>query len=888
MWTSTILSIDSFKYYIIFVDHYTRYTWFYPLKQKSHIKQTFITFKALVENHFDCKIQNFYSDNGGEFIALRSFFSDHGISHLTSPPHTPEHNGVAERKHQHIVETGLTLLHQALIPTTYWTYSFAAAVYLINRMSMPQLNQQSPYLKLFGKPPNYLKLCVFGCMCFPWLRPYAKHKLDDRSLPCVFLGYSLTQSTYLCLHQQTGRIYTSRHVQFVETTFPFQTPSREPNKVTESPPIFAPPTSIPLHTAPLVQPTSTAGGAPPSPIVPSPAPSVPTEQTNNVVTETNSTDIISSAAQVPPEPIPPAPIPTTPDPTSPPQNSQQNQPPTPLPSPSSSSSSSLAPPPPPQNVHPMKTRAKNNILKPNKKLTLLSETKPFIPKTVNQAMRDEKWRNAMGDEYNAQIRNQTFELVPPAPHQNVIPTKWLYTIKYLANGTIDRYKTRWVARGDNQEYGINYAETFSPVLKSISIWLVLQLAVTRSWGIKQLDVNNAFLQGTLSDEVYVSQPPGFVDPDKPHHVCRLKKALYCLKQAPRAWYQELKSFLCDMGCHNSVADTSVFIYIKGDNIVYVLVYVDDIIITASNNTLLDGVIRVLSARFSLKNPTNLNYFLGIEVTRTTKGLHMMQRKYIQDLLSKTEMWDAKPVTSPMATSPKLTLHSGTALDDPSEYRTVLGSLQYLSFTRPDIAYSVNRLSQLMHRPTDLHWQAAKRILRYLAGTISHGIYLSARSPLSLHVFSDADWAGDVDDFVSTNAYIMYLGSTPIAWTSKKQTGVARSSTEAEYRSVANTTAEIIWVCSLLSELGVSLPSIPTVYCDNVGATYLSANPVFHSRMKHLTLDFHFVRQNVQTGALRVSHISTHDQLADALTKPLPRQRFNELMRKIGVTAVPPS
>lgn len=174
----------------------------------------------------------------------------------------------------------------------------------------------------------------------------------------------------------------------------------------------------------------------------------------------------------------------------------------------------------------------------------------------------------------------------------------------------------------------------------------------------------------------------------------------------------------------------------------------------------------------------------------------------------------------------------------------------------------------MHLPTDIHWQAVKRVLRYLVGTMSHGIYLSTGSPTSLHAFSDADWAGDVDDFVSTNAYILYLGTTSIAWSSKKQTGVARSSTEAEYRSVANTAAEISWVCSLLTELGFTLPATPVIYCDNVGATYLSANPVFHSRMKHLALDFHFVRQNVQSGAIRVDQVSTRDQLADALTKPL--------------------
>ncbi|CAA7051295.1 unnamed protein product [Microthlaspi erraticum] len=401
------------------------------------------------------------------------------------------------------------------------------------------------------------------------------------------------------------------------------------------------------------------------------------------------------------------------------------------------------------------------------------------------------------------------------------------------------YKAWWVARGFNQQYGIDYAETFSPVVKSITLRVALQLAVSCNWDIKQLDVNNAFLQGTLTDEVYVTQPPGFIDKDRPDHACRLHKALYGLKQAPRAWYQELRNYLLALGFQNSLADTSVFVYSKGADLLYTLVYVDDIIVTGSSTALVDRFIAAISSRFSLKDPTDLSYFLGIEATRSQKGLHLMQRKYIIDLLTRTNMLNSKPVATPMSPTPKLSLNFGSPLDDPSQYRTVIGSLQYLGYTRPDIAYAVNRLSQFMHRPTDEHWNAAKRVLRYLAGTASHGFFLRANNPLTLHAYSDADWAGDVDDFVSTNAYILYIGATPIAWSSKKQKGVARSSTEAEYRSVANTAAELRWVYSLLTELHVNLTNDPVVYCDNVGATYLCANPVFHSRMKHLALDYHY-------------------------------------------------
>lgn len=247
------------------------------------------------------------------------------------------------------------------------------------------------------------------------------------------------------------------------------------------------------------------------------------------------------------------------------------------------------------------------------------------------------------------------------------------------------------------------------------------------------------------------------------------------------------------------------------------------------------------------------------------------------------MHDSKPVSTPLALNPPLTYSTSSPICNHKDYRAILGSLQYLSFTRPDVAYAVNKLSQYVHCPSNDHWLALKRLLRYLNGTSHYGLQLHRQSPLRLHAFTDADWAGDKDNYISTTGYLVYLGRNPVSWSSKKQRALARSSTEAEFRAVADTTAKVILLRSLLLELNITLPKQPDIYCDNLGATHYSTNPVFHSRMKHLALAFHFVREQVQLGTIRVQHISGDDQPADALTKPLPKSRFYALLAKIGLS-----
>jgi histone deacetylase 1/2 len=497
------------------------------------------------------------------------------------------------------------------------------------------------------------------------------------------------------------------------------------------------------------------------------------------------------------------------------------------------------------------------------------------PQHLNEALENKNWKEAMDLEYSALMKNKTWHLVPPKKGTNIIDCKWVYKIKRKSDGSLDRYKARLVAKGFKQRYGIDYDDTFSPVVKAATIRIVLSVAVSKGWSLRQLDVQNAFLHGLLEEEVYMKQPPGYEDKSLPNYVCKLDKALYGLKQAPRAWYSRLSMKLQDLGFKPSKADTSLFFYEKGNISMYVLVYVDDIIVASSTPSATSALLNDLNKDFALKDLGDLHYFLGIEVNKVLDGIILTQEKYASDVLKRVGMSDCKPVTTPMSTSEKLSIHEGDALgpNDATQYRSVVGALQYLTLTRPDISFSVNKVCQFLHAPTTVHWAAVKRIMRYIKHTTKLGLKIGKTPSLLVSGFSDADWAGSLDDRRSTGGFAIFLGSNLVSWNARKQATVSRSSTEAEYKALANATAEIMWIQILLSEVGIRAPRTAKLWCDNMGAKYLSANPVFHARTKHIEVDYHFVRERVARKLLDIEHVSTRDQVADGFTKPLAARQL---------------
>ncbi|XP_020094156.1 uncharacterized protein LOC109714127 [Ananas comosus] len=315
-----------------------------------------------------------------------------------------------------------------------------------------------------------------------------------------------------------------------------------------------------------------------------------------------------------------------------------------------------------------------------------------------------------------------------------------------------------------------------------------------------------------------------------------------------------------------------------------LLYVDDIIVTSSSSSLLDALIVTLQREFAMKDLGPLHYFLGIEVhrSRSPSGLHLSQQKYAHQLLQRHGFLDSKPVSTPLSPTSCLSSHEGHLLEDLYTYRQIVGALQYLTFTRPDISYAVNSVAQYLYTPREPHMQAVKRILRYIRGTLTYGLPISRCDNSSLVAFADADWAGCPDTRRSTSRYCIFLGPNLISWSAKKQPTISRSSSEAEYRAVAYTLAETVWIRRLLRDLRVFLWRSISIYCDNLSTTYLAASPVLHARTKHIELDHQFLRKKVQSGDLALIHIPSDKQLADIFTKPLTSSRFSILRLNLHI------
>ncbi|WVZ64230.1 LOW QUALITY PROTEIN: hypothetical protein U9M48_013788 [Paspalum notatum var. saurae] len=455
-------------------------------------------------------------------------------------------------------------------------------------------------------------------------------------------------------------------------------------------------------------------------------------------------------------------------------------------------------------------------------------------------------------------RNQVWVVVEPPPHCNPIGTKWVFKNKQGEDGVVVRNKARLVAQGFCQKEGIDYEETFAPVARLEAIHILLAFAASKGFKLFQMDVKSSFLNRFIEEEIYVRQPPGFKHHKFPNRVFKLQKALYGLKQAPRAWYERLRKFLVDQGFQMGSVDKTLFLLKHGKDLL--IIYVDDIIFGGSSHALCSKFSEQMSREFEMSMMGELQFFLGIQIRQTTpQGTFVHQSKYMRDLLRKFEMADASPQMILMSTSTALDTDEDGKEVDQKVYRGMIGSLLYLTATRPDIQFVVGLCARFPASPRESHRTAVKRILRYIKVTPEFGLWYSADSSLSLLGFSDSDHAGCRIDRKSTSGTCQFLGTSLVSWSSRKQSSVATSTCEAEYAAAASCCSQILWMLATLRDYCLTYGRIP-ILCDSFSAISVAKNPVLHSRTKHIDVRYHFLRDNYEKGMIDIVKVASENQV----------------------------
>lgn len=817
------------RYMLLFIDDYTRKTHVYFLKNKCQTFEKFREYRAEVEKETGKSIKCIRSDNGKEFCnyAFDKLFKSSGIKHQKTIPYTPEQNGVAERANRSIIEKARTLLCEANLSKRFWAEAVCTVVYLKNRSPTKAVTDKVPQELWSGKKVDLSHLRTFGCLAYALKPKQKRQKLDMKTEELIFIGYCESTKGYRLMHPQTGKITVARNVKFLENIFP-----GDGTKVTKNAVV---PISIEEER-----------------IEPALLEEVPGIHTHSEDLQERDVSCIEFAADD--------------------QARTFEQ----------SDDAAVT------STEPSEELRYN--LRPRNPVNYNCSCSNAIagidgdPMTVDEALSRpdcELWQKAMNDELRSLEENQTWSLVNLPRDKKPIQCKWVFKIKRDSDGKVSKYKARLVAKGFTQVRGIDYNETYSPVVRSSTLRLLFSLAVEFDWIIDQWDVTTAFLYGKLKEDIYMLQPEGAVVQGQETKVCKLQRSLYGLKQASNAWFHELDKEMLNLGFTQSKIEPCLYqkIFNKNDRIV-VVVYVDDIFVFYSQKhenekvKLKNGLLK----RFKMKDLGQARHVLGMRLRRINDMIYLDQEQYIINVLKEFEMTDCKQVITPMEVG--LRLEKATDTDNKLPYRNLVGCLNYLAQnSRPDIAHAVSVLSQFNSCYNESHFKCAKRVLRYLKGTSNFALIFQKSGMLDLVGHVDADWGGSYDR-KSFTGMMFLLGRNLITWESRKQRCVALSSTEAEYIGLSQASKEAIYLKSLLNSLINDTRDEPVVINnDNQSAHHIARNKMNHNRTKHIEIRYHFVREAILNEAVEVRYVPSQEMLADMLTKSLPGPKIkSDLLR----------
>jgi len=798
------------------------------------------TFVAHVELETGQKLKVLRSDGGGEYTAgeVQSFLREKGIKHELTTADTPQHNGVAERMNRTLVERVCTMLVEAELPDAYWWDALRYAALLHNVSPTRSLSDSTPEESWSGNKPDISRLRVFGCRAFVHIPNKLHGKLSAKSLVCTFIGYAQQRKAYHLVHRPSKRFIDSRDVIFDEggTSTSYERIILDTNDT----------------AAPLVTTTPTLSSTP----VPTPDPSIPTPSPSA------STSVPSTSTSVP--------VITNVQPT------------------------------------PVASRPKHNIRPPvwddDPRYSVSSYNRPRSAEQANVILTDEtddprtykeamacsdaaKWDVACKDKIRNFQQMGVYDVVPRPKGRKVVGSKWVLRIKRGPDGQVQKYKARIVAQGFTQVEGLDYDQTFAPVVKLSTFCTILAIAVQQNLTIHQMDVKAAYLNGKLKEEIYMEAPPGLEIPKG--MVLRLNRAVYSTKQGGRVWYEDVCGTMAEMGYTRIEADHAVFIRRRGDILSIIALYVDDFKLVGPPDS--DDIRKdkeTLKRKYQMTDLGEISWILGIHVTRDREEgwIALSQQKYLEEVLERFDKANVHPISTPSLPNHHLVRLPSPEVDV-KHFQQALGALMYLMLgTRPNIAYTVAALGRHAANPGTEHQHALDCLFRYLRGTSDYKLvyHRGVSGGDSILGYVDADWGSEVNDRKSTLGYVFTLSGGAILWSSKKQSAVALSSTEAEYIAGAHAAKEAIWLGRLFT--GLQQPSsfpIP-LHINNQSAIAIAKNPEFHDRTKHINICYHFLRHKVESGDITLDYVPTNDQPADVLTKGLAREKHKKFSKELGL------